>query len=222
MIHPVGTTLTLNNGSSVGTNIVGDPMLPTLPPNTAFTCPTGGADDSGVNNEARILGPGPYGALSFGSNFDLTLNGAGNYFFDSIKGGNGSTITVTQPGTKVFVCGAVDFGSVNVTLQTQTNSPCDFYLETKASGDNAVRFGGNSNWVGDVFAPNGEIHIGSGGSVGSFIGRFFSNQVDVEHSIAGGSVDCGTTPGDEEASTSRRTRPATTGLRVGEKPMSRG
>lgn len=198
VIHPAGTTLTLNSGSSVGANIVDDPMLPTLPPNNPFACPTGGANDSGGNNEARVLTPGSYGALNFGGAFSLTLNGAGDYFFDSINAGNGSTITVTQPMTRVFVCGPVRFGSVNVTLLTQSNSPCDFYLETKASGDNAVQFGGNSNWVGDVFAPNGEIHIGSGGSVGSFIGRFFSNQVDVEHSIQGGSVQCGTTPNDEE------------------------
>lgn len=198
VIHPAGTTLTLNNGSSVGTNVVADPMLPTLPPNTVFACPTGGANDSGGNNEARVLTPGSYGALNFGGSFDLTLNGAGNYFFDSITAGNGSTITVTQPGTKVYVCGPVRFGSVNVTLQTQSNSPCDFYLETKASGDNAVQFGGNSNWIGDVFAPNGEIHIGSGGSVGSFIGRFFSNMVDIEHSIQGGSVQCGSPPRDED------------------------
>ena len=197
VIHAPGTTLTLNNGSSVGSNVVADPMLPTLPPNSPFNCPTGGANDSGGNNQARVLTPGAYGALSFGGGFDLTLNGAGDYFFDAITAGNGSTITVTQPGTNVFVCGPVRFGSVNVTLLTQSNSPCDFYLETKASGDNAVQFGGNSNWIGDVFAPNGEIHIGSGGSVGSFIGRFFSNQVDVEHSIQGGSVQCGVPPQDE-------------------------
>jgi hypothetical protein len=49
-----------------------------------------------------------------------------------------------------------------------------------------------------VFAPNGEIHIGSGGSVGSFIGRFFSNQIDIEHSIQGGSIQCGSQPGNEQ------------------------
>lgn len=198
VIHPAGTTLTLNNGSSVGTNVIGDPMLPTLPPNTVFACPTGGADVSGGNGQAQVLTPGSYGDLSFGGTFSLTLDGAGNYFFDSITAGNGSTLTVTQPGTKVYVCGPVRFGSVNVTLQTQGQSPCDFYLETKAAGDNAVQLGGNSNWIGDVFAPNGEIHIGSGGSVGSFIGRFFSNAVDIEHSIQGGSVQCGSPPRDED------------------------
>lgn len=198
VFRPAGTTLVLNSGSSVGTDAFPvDPMLPTLPPGKVFACPTGGANISGGNNEPPlVLGPGSYGAVNFGAGFDLVLSGAGDYFFDSINGGNGSTITVTQPGTKVYVCGSATWGSVNVTTNQQ--SPCDFYLETKASGDNAFQAGGNSNWVGDVFAPNGEIHIGSGGSVGSFIGRLFSNVVDIEHSIAGGSIDCGGPPPDDE------------------------
>lgn len=204
VIHPPGTTLTLNSGSSVGTNVIGDPMLPTLPPNTPFTCPTGGPNDTpGTNNQVRVLTPGVYGNLQFGGNFNLTLNGAGDYFFQSITAGNGSTLTVTSPGTRVYVCGPVRFGSVQVTV-APNGSPCDFYLETKAAGDNAVQLGGNSNWIGDIFAPNGEIHIGSGGSVGSFLGRFFSNQVDVEHSIAGGSINCGTPPGEEQQFRSNR------------------
>jgi len=189
VFRPAGTTLVLNFGASVGTNAFPvDPMLPVLPPPTAYACPTGGAPLSGGNNQALVLGPGSYGAVSYGGGFALTLSGTGNYYFDSINAGNGSTITVTHPGTKVFVCGPARWGSVNVTTSQQ--SPCDFYLETRASGDNAFLAGGNSNWIGDVFAPNGEIHIGSGGSVGSFIGRFFSNVVDIEHSIAGGSVNC--------------------------------
>jgi hypothetical protein len=198
VFRPAGTTLVLNSGSSVGTDAFPvDPMLPTLPGSTAFACPTGGAPLSGGNNQALPLGPGSYGALNFGGGFDLTLTAAGDYFFDSINAGNGSTLTVTQPGTRVFVCGSARWGSVNVT--TAGNTPCDFYLETNASGDNAFLAGGNSNWVGDVFAPNGEIHIGSGGSVGSFIGRLFSNVVDIEHAIAGGSVNCdGPPPGDEQ------------------------
>lgn len=197
VFRPAGTTLTLNNGSSVGTDAFPvDPELPTLPPGTVFACPTGGAPLSGGNNQSRTITPGSYGAINFGGAFTLTLNGAGNYFIDSINAGNGSKLIVTQPGTKVYVCGTATWGSIQVTAPTQ--SPCDFYFEVKGSGTNAFLAGGNSNWVGDVFVPNGEIHIGSGGSVGSFIGRFFANQIDIEHSIAGSSVQCGSPPGEEQ------------------------
>lgn len=193
VFRPAGTTLVLNSGSSVGTDAFPvDPMLPTLPPSSAFACPTGGAPLSGGNNQALALTPGSYGAINYGGGFALTLNGSGSYFIDSINAGNGSTLIITSPNTKVFVCGPARWGSVNVTTPLQ--SPCTFSLETKASGDNAFLAGGNSNWVGDVLAPNGEIHIGSGGSVGSFIGRFFSNVVDIEHSIAGSAIDCGGPP----------------------------
>src|SRR5262249_21649710 len=143
--------------------------------------------------ESRTLIPGSYGDLNFGGMFDLTLDGAGDYFFDSINAGNGSTLTVTQPGTRVFVCGAAVWGSVDVT--TPHASPCTFSIEVHASGADALQAGGNSHWIGDVFAPFGEIHIGSGGSVGSFVGRFFSNMVDIEHSISGSAVNCNSPPG---------------------------
>lgn len=183
-----GTTLTLNSGSSVGTDTVGDPMLPALPPPAVFTCPTGGADLTGGNNEARVITPGSYGVIDFGGGFDLTLNGAGDYFVQGINAGNNSTLTVTQPGTRLFVCDAATWGSVNVTASG--DDPCGFYLETHGVGANAFLAGGNSNWVGNVYAPFGEIHIGSGGSVGSFVGQFFANMIDIEHSIAGSSTNC--------------------------------
>ncbi|HEY8515734.1 MAG TPA: hypothetical protein VIS07_09495 [Candidatus Binatia bacterium] len=183
-----GTTLSLGSNSTVGGDVVGDPMLPDLPAPTPFTCPTGGQNFSGGNNQSLSLGPGTYGALSFGGRFNLTLDGAGDYFFQSINAGNGSTLRVTQFGTRVFVCGAARWGSVNVTVAN--GGACGFRLETHATGANAFQAGGNSNWIGNVFAPNGEIHIGSGGSRGTFVGQLFANGIDIEHSIAGIADNC--------------------------------
>ena len=190
LFRPAGTTLTLNNGSSVGTDMFPvDPMLPTLPAPAALTCPTGGADSSGGPNQSLTLNPGTHGALNFGSGFTLTLDGTGDYFFDSISAGTGAKVIVTSPDTHVFVCGAVVFGSVQVTTPQQ--DPCTFSVEVHASGPDAFQAAANSNWVGDVFAPFGEIHVGSGGTTGSFIGRFWSNMVDIEHAVEGSSKNCG-------------------------------
>ena len=195
--RPAGTTLTLNAGSSVGTDAFPvDPMLPTLPPPTVYACPTGGADHTGGNGQSLTLMPGTHGALDFGSGFDLTLDGTGDYFFDSIHAGVGATLTVTSPDTHVFVCGAVVFGSVQVT--TPQNSPCTFSVEVHASGADAFQAAANSNWIGNVFAPFGEIHVGSGGTTGSFVGSFWSSMVDIEHAVSGSSGNCGGGGGNEE------------------------
>ncbi|HZR80956.1 MAG TPA: hypothetical protein VFD92_07650 [Candidatus Binatia bacterium] len=194
LFRPAGTTLTLNFGSSVGTDAFPvDPMLPTLPAPMAFACPTGGPPLTGGNGQTLPLAAGTYGVLNFGATFHLVLTTTGDYFFDSINAGNGSTITVTQPGTRVFVCGTVFFG--NVQVQTPAASPCDFFVEVHGSGTNAFQLGGGSNWIGDVFVPNGEIHVGSGDTTGTFAGRFFSNMVDIEHAITGNSTNCGSPPG---------------------------
>jgi hypothetical protein len=196
LYRPAGTSLTLNAGSSIGTSLFPvDPMLPTLPPPTPITCPTGGPNKSGGNGQSLTLTPGSYGALSYGGGFALTLSGGGSYFFDSIEAGNGSTLTITQPGTKVFVCGQAHWGGLKIT--TPTSSPCDFYIEVQATGMNAFEVGGDSDIIGDVFAPNGEIHIGAGSSQASFIGRQFANMIDIEHSVAGSAIQCGVPPGGE-------------------------
>src|SRR5262249_60034184 len=104
------------------------------------------------------------------------------YFCDSIKTGNGATINAV-PGAHVFVCQAATFGSVKVLGV----SGDQFSVEVQSNdAENAFRAGGNSAWVGDVFAPNGGIHIGSGGSVASVDGHLVAGQVvDIEHGVVG-------------------------------------
>jgi len=184
LTRAVGTTLTLGSGASVNTDVVADPELPAFPPPTSITCPTGGLDHSGSNGQSLTLGPGSYGALSFGSLFTLTLTAAGDYFFDSIKTASGARINAV-PGIHVFVCGAATFGSVKVLPASLTGGDITFEVQSTAV-ENAFMAGGGSAWIGEVFAPNGGIHIGSGGTVSSFVGSLHGlTVVDIEHGVDG-------------------------------------
>jgi hypothetical protein len=188
--RPAGTSLMLNAGATVGADLFPvDPQLPPLPAAAGFTCPTGGADQSGGNGQSLTLTPGTYGAINYGSTFTLTLDGSGDYFFDSISSGNGTTLIVTQPNTRVFVCDAAGFGSVDV--QTPSGTPCDLSFEVHAAGNNAFQAGQGSNWLGNVFTPFGEVHFGAGSCCSSFVGTFQGDQIDLEHAIQGASLLCG-------------------------------
>src|SRR3989344_2058421 len=185
--HLTGTEITMGSGSSIGDDQTGDNtvvMLPGLPSATSLTCPTGGANNSGANGQVLALTPGSYGAVQYGSGLELTLNGYGDYYFDSITAGGGAKVIVTQAPVRIFVCGATRFtGSVEIlSPNNPTPTNLDLKMEVQASGDNAFRAAGGSNWIGDVFAPNGEIHIGGGGCCSFFSGRFWGQNVDVEHS----------------------------------------
>lgn len=186
--HPVGTNLSVPPTSSVGGESIGDPQLPALPAPAIYPC--GGPNSSGANGASLTVDPGVfYGNLSFGAGFTLTLNGSGNYFFNSISTANGAKIVVTSAPVHIYVCGAATFGSVAV-LPNSLNST-DVSLEVHASGDNAFKAAGGSQWIGDVFAPNGTIHFGGGGCCSSFNGRFWAGQqVNIEHGVTGTFNQC--------------------------------
>ena len=191
--HAAGTSLTLGSGATIGGEVVGDPGLPSLPAASIFPCPSVGPSYSFANSASLTLTPGTYGSLSAGGLFTLILNGAGDYFFNSIATGNGATINVSTPGVRVFVCGAATFGSASVLPTSLTNT--DLSFEVHASSDNAFRAAGGSQWIGDVFAPNGQIHFGGSGCCSSFNARFWAGgapcsvnpSVDIEHGVTGGS-----------------------------------
>jgi hypothetical protein len=182
LYRATGTTLTMGSGSTVGSdNVVADPMLPVFPglPVASLTCPTGGPNKSGANSQTLTLTPGSYGSVTYGGLFTLILNGAGDYYFDSIHTGNGARIILATPGVRVFVCGAAYFGSLDI-LPTNL-SPSDFFMEVHATGANAFYAGGSSDIIGVFFAPYGELHFGGSGCCSTLFGRLLGNSVDIEH-----------------------------------------
>jgi hypothetical protein len=185
LIRAPGTTLSKSSSAVLGADVVADPGLPSaLPPPTPIPggCPTAGANQSGANNETRTLAPGTYGAFNFGSGFTLNLTAPGNYFFTSIHAGNGGVMNAT-PGVKIYTCGEFSWGGLKVFPVTLQQN--DVSVEAQSNDDhNAFRIGGGVQWVGNVYTPNGGIHLGSGGTTGTVLGRLVAGQqVDLEHSL---------------------------------------
>ena len=188
--HPVGTTVTVPPTSSIGADVPGDPQLPTLPAaSLLLTCPTGGTSYSGANSQSLSLSnASPIGDVTYGAGFTLTLTSSGNYFFNSISTANGAKIVVQAPPVHIYVCQGAIFGSVE-TLPNSLNST-DVSLEAQGTGT-AFRGTGGSNWIGDVFTPNGSIHFGGSGCCTFFNGRFWAGQqVDIEHGVTGTFTNC--------------------------------
>jgi hypothetical protein len=106
-----------------------------------------------------------------------------------LKGGTNSTITVS-PNTRLFVCGNVNYGGLDILPDTLDPTKFQIY-GFGTDPHNAFRAGGGSDLIGDIFTPNGGIHLGSGGSTASFKGHLWAGgQVDIEHGVNG------STPGD--------------------------
>jgi alpha-tubulin suppressor-like RCC1 family protein len=183
------STLTLGSGATVGVDNTYDSIgFPGLASPTLITCPTGGADHTGANSQSLTLTPGTYGNVSYGSTFNLTLYGAGNYVFQSLHTANGATINIPVPGVHILICDAAVFGSVSVLPLSL--APSAFSVEAHSAdhgvgGDWAFRGTGGSNWIGDVFAPNGGIHFGGSGCCSSFVGHLLAQVVDFQGSVTG-------------------------------------
>jgi len=186
--HDNGTTLTVPPTSSVGGEVVGDPLLPSLPAATGFPCPSLGPNDSGANSQSRSINQGTYGNYTFGAGFTLTLLDSGNYYFNSISTANGAKIIVASPPVNIYVCGAATFGSIEV-LPNSLNS-ADVTLEAQGTGT-AFTGNGGSNWIGNVYTPNGSIHFGGSGCCTFFNGQFWAGQqVDIQHGVVGTFTNC--------------------------------
>ena len=156
------------------------PDLPTLPAATTYSA--GGSNLGGV---LQTLAPGSYGAVSLGGNATLNLS-AGDYYFNTLTAGNNLKLNLDLSGgaVRVFVVGAIQFGSVDVLPTGGTAS--NIYFETHYAGANAFLAGGQVDWLGTVFAPYGEIHIGSGGASGTFQGNLWAGtSVNIEHGMVG-------------------------------------
>ncbi len=190
LFRATGTSLAIGSGTTIGGagDVVGDdPAQLAFPLPSVFPCPTGGPSFNFANSASQTLAPGPYGNLSAGGLFNLTLS-AGTYTFDSISTGNGAIIHVASTPIRILVCGSATFGSVQVLPTFLTSNAVS--VEVQAVGAGAFRASGNSHWSGDVFAPNGEIGFGGSGCCSSFLGHLWAGaNVDIQHGVSGSSSE---------------------------------
>jgi hypothetical protein len=175
-------TFSTGAGAWVGSHVTANPDLPTLPGATGFSA--GGSDKTTANSGALTLAPGSYGAISLGGNSTLNLS-AGDYFFNTLSAGNGLDLNLTLNGgnVRVFVVGYIHLGDVDV-LPTG-GTAANIYFETDFTGGNAFQASGQVDWLGTVFAPNGQIHLGNGGSNSTFQGSLWGDSVLIEHNVVG-------------------------------------
>jgi hypothetical protein len=171
-------------GSSVGAHVVAMPDLPTLPAATVFA--HGVLNQSVGNGGTLNLAPGSYNNVTLGGAATLNLT-AGDYFMNFLHAGNGLTINVTAPVGQVRLFITDDFSAGGtVAMNVTGNDPHKVYVETHATDLNAFRIGGGNgtNWTGNVFTPNGDIHLGSGSSQGTVTGYLWAGRnVDLEHGL---------------------------------------
>jgi len=173
----------LGAGATVGAHVTANPDLPSLPAATVYSA--GGSNQTTGNGGTLTLAPGSYANISVGGNSTLNLS-AGDYFFNTLSAGHGLDLNLNLGGgdVRVFVVGAIQLGSVDV-LPTG-GTAADIYFETHYSGTNdAFQASGQVDWLGTIFAPNGQIHLGSGGSAGTFQGNLWGDKVFIEHDMVG-------------------------------------
>jgi PEP-CTERM motif len=183
-LNPSGSgTLTVAPTATHGAVINAMPALPSLPAATVFS--SGGTSYNLGNNAVLTLDPNSYGSVVLGGSATLNLS-SGTYYFDSLKSQNSLNwnIDLTGGPIHIFVTDYAQFGSVDMSLTGGTAA--DVTIETHHTGLNAFQAGGNSHVFGDVFTPNGTIHIGSGSSQNaSFTGHLWGHDVDIEHGVGG-------------------------------------
>jgi hypothetical protein len=147
----------------------------TLPTATTFTPGTSTVGD-GSGNANFTLPPGDYGVLNMGVASTLALS-SGTYTFQSIDMGQNSTLELnfTTSGAPVvideisiLVTGDVDFGNsldVNVNGEAGTSTAADVERKDYSGGlvletHGSFHLQQNSQWVGLVIAPFGNIDFG--------------------------------------------------------------
>jgi hypothetical protein len=175
-------TFSLGAGATVGSHVTSMPDLPTLPAATVYSA--GGSNHTTINGGTLTLAPGSYGNIGLGGNTTLNLS-AGDYFFNTLSAGHNLDLNLNLGGgdVRVFVVGAIQLGSVDV-LPTG-GTAADIYFETHSSGANAFQASGQVDWLGTIFAPYGQIHLGSGGTTGTFQGNLWADTVFIEHNMVG-------------------------------------
>jgi hypothetical protein len=122
-------------------------------------------------------------ALDIQGGDNLTLP-PGNYYFESLKLGGGSTITITGPSTLYFA------GPIDATGGTVVNANADPHDLTIISVDTTVKLSGGSAFYGSVLAPNAVVELKGEAFYGALVAKYvnlvgdFSVHVDESLELA--------------------------------------
>lgn len=196
----------------------GTPSLPSLPSLPFVFSPaySGGTNISGT----KAIDPGSWGDVTLRGGQTVTFNKPGVYIFKSIKNsGNINSFVFNFPNTdgrfRIYVINDVDLYKINVrytgavpgfTALTNSDLAARIFLQIKGNGSTCsnrtdafsmaggASGSGKSTWLGTVWAPNGNIRIGSGSSSAKTIGALWSGKkvilesgVSIQHSAF---LDC--------------------------------
>ena len=175
---------TTGSGTTVGAHVVAMPPLPTLPAATVYVA--GVTNQNAANGATMNLAPGSWNDITLGGSCVLNLP-AGTYFLHSLTAGNGLDLNVNVSGgpVTVYVVDDVSIGSTCDVVITGGGVGL-FNVETHSTSLNAFRAGGGVNWRGNIFTPNGGIHLGAGSGTGGWIGYLWAGTVvDIEHGLDG-------------------------------------
>ncbi len=173
-------SLTLGQGATVGGSVMGTPQAPDLPSAKALKSFTaGGASIIKGGAQTTALLPGSYDVLDLGTGNILQMS-AGDYYFNEIGIGSGSDLVfdATDGRIRIFVKDSIDGGS-GIAMEVLNGDASMVYMET--GGD--FRMAGGAHVLGTVYAPNGTIHVGSGGSKSYVEGALWGNEISIEHNV---------------------------------------
>ncbi len=111
---------------------------------------------------STILAPGVYGSMNLGTGNQLAL-ASGDYFFDSIRAGRDLVLKLNLSGGEIaiFVGSDAIFGR-GLTIDLAGGDATDIYLEAHGR---RVLLSSDGEWVGTIWAVNGNISFGRGTSV---------------------------------------------------------
>ncbi len=196
--HPVGTAY--SGPVPTGGEILGVPLLPTLPGLPAITnFPAAGTTNI---TGSQTITPGSYKNLTLSSNKTLTFSGPGVYVFNSIKNSgtpfNKFVFDFQNTATGnfyIYVHGNVSLNKLNVDL-INGGDASRIFAETHGNGvgssngtfaweqANGVNGNRKSEWFGTVWAPYAGIQFGSTSSSSTLTGALWSGtQVNVRNNV---------------------------------------
>ena len=206
---PVFTTGNYTGPTPTITPIKNNPVFPPTPTLPVFYNLPSVNNNVNIKNSGRI-DPGSYNSLALTGGKTDTFSRPGVYIFNFIKNsGNTNNLVFNfnndATGTfKFYVIGDVDLYKVNISFinlpiaggatlsdvasriymqvggngNTSATGADAWYLANGASGNN------QSTWYGTVWAPNGNVNVGSGSSPSKIVGALWSGkQVIVQSGV---------------------------------------